>query len=41
LQLQNPNVQQFLTNPRALQAMMRIQQGVQELEQEAPGLFPG
>ena len=40
-QLQNPNVQQFLTNPRALQAMMRIQQGVQELEQEAPGLFPG
>lgn len=40
-QLQNPNVQQFLTNPRALQAMMRIQQGMQELEQEAPGLFPG
>lgn len=40
-QLQNPNVQGFLTNPRALQAMMRIQQGMQELQQEAPGLFPG
>ncbi|XP_052100672.1 ubiquilin-1-like isoform X2 [Mytilus californianus] len=40
-QLQNPNVQSFLTNPRAMQAMMRIQEGMQELEQEAPGLFPG
>ncbi|CAG2221243.1 DSK2 [Mytilus edulis] len=40
-QMQNPNVQSFLTNPRAMQAMMRIQEGMQELEQEAPGLFPG
>lgn len=39
--MQNPNVQSFLTNPRAMQAMMRIQEGMQELEQEAPGLFPG
>ncbi|XP_071503593.1 ubiquilin-1-like [Diadema antillarum] len=40
-QMQNPDVQQALTNPRALQAIMQIQQGMQQLASEAPGLLPG
>ncbi|XP_077989399.1 ubiquilin-1-like [Glandiceps talaboti] len=40
-QMQNPEVQQLMTNPRALQAILQIQQGMQNLSQEAPGLMPG
>ncbi|XP_070543254.1 ubiquilin-1-like [Ptychodera flava] len=40
-QMQNPEVQQLMTNPRALQAILQIQEGMQQLSQEAPGLVPG
>lgn len=40
-QMQNPSVQQTLTNPRALQALQQVMQGMQTLQSEAPGLFPG
>ncbi|XP_045216156.1 ubiquilin-1-like isoform X2 [Mercenaria mercenaria] len=40
-QMQNPNVQGMLTNPRALQAMQQVMSGMQTLNTEAPGLFPG
>jgi ubiquilin len=36
-QLQNPAVQNMMTNPRAMQAIMQIQQGMQQLHQEVPG----
>lgn len=29
-----------MTNPRAMQALMQIQQGLQTLQTEAPGLMP-
>ncbi|KAG8187613.1 hypothetical protein JTE90_027025 [Oedothorax gibbosus] len=38
-QLQNPEQQSILTNPQALQAMMQIHQGVQQLQQIAPNMF--
>ena len=38
VQMQNPEVQSMMTNPRAMEAMMQIQQGMQQLQQEAPGL---
>lgn len=37
----NPEVQSMLSNPRALNAMMQIQQGMQQLQTEAPGLASG
>ncbi|CAH1797187.1 unnamed protein product [Owenia fusiformis] len=40
-QMQNPEVQNLMTNPRALQAIMQIQQGMQQLQSEAPGLSSG
>ncbi|XP_033120630.1 ubiquilin-1-like [Anneissia japonica] len=40
-QMQNPEMQSAMTNPRAMQAIMQIQQGLQQLQQEAPGLMPG
>ncbi|XP_072050623.1 ubiquilin-1-like [Amphiura filiformis] len=40
-QMSNPEVQQALTNPRAVEAIMQIQQGMQQLATEAPGLLPG
>ena len=40
-QMQDPRFQQMLTNPRAMQAMMQVQQGMQSLQSEAPGLFSG
>ncbi|XP_054754986.1 ubiquilin-1-like [Lytechinus pictus] len=40
-QMQNPDVQHALTNPRAMQAIMQIQEGMQQLATEAPGLLPG
>ncbi|XP_064608467.1 ubiquilin-1-like isoform X2 [Liolophura sinensis] len=40
-QMQNPQVQGMMSNPRALQAIMQIQQGMQQLQTEAPGLFTG
>ena len=39
--MSNPEVQQALTNPRAVEAIMQIQQGMQQLATEAPGLLPG
>ncbi|XP_029928754.1 ubiquilin-4 [Myripristis murdjan] len=39
-QMQNPEAQSVLTNPRAMQALMQIQQGLQTLQAEAPGLMP-
>lgn len=38
-QMQDPRFQQMLSNPRALQAMLQVQQGMQSLQSEAPGLF--
>jgi len=40
-QMQNPEMQSMLTNPRALQAMRQISQGMQTLQQENPGMLPG
>ncbi|KAK8761853.1 hypothetical protein V5799_026886 [Amblyomma americanum] len=39
-QLQNPEVQGLITNPQALQAMMQIQQGMEQLHRVAPTMFP-
>lgn len=39
-QLQNPEVQGLITNPQALQAMMQIQQGMEQLHRVAPSMFP-
>ena len=38
-QLQNPEVQKLMTNPRALHAMLLVQQGMQELYAEVPSAF--
>jgi len=35
-QLANPEVQNLVTNPQALSAMMQIQQGMEQLRQVAP-----
>ncbi|XP_059498967.1 ubiquilin-4-like [Stegostoma tigrinum] len=40
-QMQNPDVLSVMTNPRAMQALLQIQQGLQTLQNEAPGLLPG
>ena len=40
-QLQNPAVQGMMSNPRAMQAMLQIQQGLATLQTEAPGVLPG
>ncbi|KAK2184544.1 hypothetical protein NP493_261g00007 [Ridgeia piscesae] len=40
-QMQNPEVQQVMTNPQALQAIMQIQQGIQTLQMESPNLVQG
>jgi len=37
-QLQNPDMQQMMTNPQALNAILQIQQGMEQLRQVAPGL---
>lgn len=39
--MQNPEFQQAMSNPRVMQAMMQIQQGMMQLQAEAPGLVPG
>jgi len=39
-QLQNPAVQNMMSNPRAMQAMLQIQQGLATLQTEAPGVLP-
>lgn len=36
--MQSPQMQSAMSNPRALNAMMQIQQGLQQLQQEAPEL---
>lgn len=38
--MQNPDALSVMTNPRAMQALMQIQQGLQTLQSEAPGLMP-
>ncbi|XP_047475326.1 ubiquilin-1-like [Penaeus chinensis] len=38
-QLQNPEVQNFMNNPQALQAVAQIQNGLEQLRQTSPGLF--
>lgn len=40
-QMQNPEAVAVMTNPRAMQALLQIQQGLQTLQTEAPGLIPG
>ncbi|GIY46433.1 hypothetical protein CDAR_585921 [Caerostris darwini] len=43
-QMQNPEMQKFITNPQALSAMMNIHQGLDQLQQAAPdvfNMFPG
>ncbi|XP_058821252.1 ubiquilin-1 [Topomyia yanbarensis] len=37
-QLQNPEVQQMMSNPQALDAILQIQQGMEQLRSVAPGL---
>lgn len=37
-QMQNPEVQSMMTNPQALNAILQIQQGMEQLRQVAPGL---
>ena len=36
--LKNPATQSLVTNPKALQALLKIQQGVDMLHSEAPNL---
>ncbi|KAK4319445.1 hypothetical protein Pmani_009622 [Petrolisthes manimaculis] len=38
-QMQNPEVQNFMTNPQALAAVAQIQNGLEQLRQTSPGLF--
>ncbi|KAI1233244.1 Ubiquilin-1, partial [Lamprotornis superbus] len=40
-QMQNPDTLSAMSNPRAMQALLQIQQGLQTLAVEAPGLIPG
>ncbi|XP_028910781.1 ubiquilin-1 isoform X1 [Ornithorhynchus anatinus] len=40
-QMQNPETLSAMSNPRAMQALLQIQQGLQTLATEAPGLIPG
>lgn len=37
-QMQNPEIQSMMTNPQALNAIMQIQQGMEQLRSAAPGL---
>jgi len=39
-QLQNPAFQSMMSNPRAMQAILQIQQGLSTLQSEAPGVLP-
>ena len=39
--MQNEEMRQVMSNPEALRAMMQVQQGMQQLQQSAPGLFGG
>ncbi|KXJ11897.1 ubiquilin-1 [Exaiptasia diaphana] len=39
-QMQNPEMQRHMTNPRVIQALTQIQQGFQQLQTEAPDLVP-
>lgn len=38
-QLQNPDIQNLIANPQALQAILQIQQGMDQLHRIAPGVF--
>uniref|UniRef100_A0A8C1TWB0 Ubiquilin-4 n=1 Tax=Cyprinus carpio TaxID=7962 RepID=A0A8C1TWB0_CYPCA len=38
--MQNPESLSVMTNPRAMRALMQIQEGLQTLQTEAPGLMP-
>jgi len=38
-QMQSPETLSMMTNPRAMQALMQIQQGLQTLQTEAPGFM--
>uniref|UniRef100_A0A674APR1 Ubiquilin-4 n=1 Tax=Salmo trutta TaxID=8032 RepID=A0A674APR1_SALTR len=40
-QMQNPEMLSAMSNPRAMQALLQIQQGLQTLATEAPGFIPG
>lgn len=40
-QMQNPDTISAMSNPRAMQALLQIQQGLQTLAREAPSLVPG
>lgn len=40
-QMQNPEVQNLMTNPQALQAVMQIQTAMEQLRQSAPNLLSG
>ncbi|KAM4050931.1 ubiquilin-1 [Anomaloglossus baeobatrachus] len=40
-QMQNPDTLSAMSNPRAMQALLQIQQGLQTLAREAPTLVPG
>ncbi|XP_054160618.1 ubiquilin-1-like [Oppia nitens] len=38
-QMQSPEMQNIVTNPQALQAIMQIQQGMEQLQRVAPNIF--
>ncbi|UYV77050.1 UBQLN1, partial [Cordylochernes scorpioides] len=40
-QLQNPELQNMITNPQAVQALLQIYQGFEQLTRVAPGSLPG
>ena len=40
-QMQSPQFREVLNNPRALQAMIQVQQGMQELQSQVPSMFSG
>ena len=39
--MQSSEMRQLMSNPEALRAMMQVQQGMQQLQSAAPGLFSG
>lgn len=39
--MQNPEIQSIITNPNALQAILQIQQGMEQLQRVAPGFASG
>lgn len=40
-EMQRPEMQEAMRNPRAMEALAQVQSGLETLQREAPGMFPG